>query len=120
MTVLGDRVRSEFLLIGETDEDYISTMVDIVERFGVFGRSDFDKEKDIDVITKLLRQESLSPLTTSPSEWYRHPQMIGTDVEVWQNIRNVRAFSNDGGKTYYLSNDLPASGLRQMYTSVVV
>lgn len=60
------------------------------------------------VLTRLLECKPLSPLTDDPAEWMH----IGAqgDGQVWQSLRNAQAFSEDGGKTYYLLDERDAAG----------
>ena len=56
-------------------------------------------------VNQLLQLKPLSPLTNNPEEWRKIPEEllpIGADKNLWQNKRNPAAFSNDGGKTFYI------------------
>lgn len=52
---------------------------------------------DIEQLTLLLNMENIMALTNSPDEWTQ----LGT-ANMWQNTRNAKAFSTDGGNTYYI------------------
>lgn len=55
---------------------------------------------DIAQITKLLNMENITPLTTNPSDW---TQISDT---LWTNSRNEHVYSQDGGNSYYVMDDL--------------
>ena len=71
----------------------------IIEDFASIGPSGSQAAWLIQIITALLKQENLSPLTDRPDEW----QLV-TDG-TWQSNRNSEAFSKDAGKTYYLLSE---------------
>jgi hypothetical protein len=52
------------------------------------------------MVTKLLRLEPLSPLTSNPDEW-----MLVSDEPLWQSKRRASTFSRDEGQTWYDSDD---------------
>lgn len=41
----------------------------------------------------------IAPLTDDPDEW------LHVDGDIWQSRQCAEAFSNDGGKTYYLLSE---------------
>lgn len=57
----------------------------------------------LDLLVRLLRREALTPLTSDPGEWIDRSEMSGTPL--WQNLRDSRAMSLDGGRTYTLVDD---------------
>lgn len=97
--------RRELELIGE-DEDVIEWYLTVIQAFSDHGHSGESAFVTTNVIHDLLRYKPLSSLTNDPDEW----QFITEDVwgiadGVWQSRRDGEAFSNDGGKTYYLLSE---------------
>ena len=96
----------EFSLIPEfgpdakgMDRALQESMLGMVDAFSQFGHSGFSAEFTRDTIDRLLSFQNLTPLTDNPSEW----REAGYDL--WQNTRNSKAFSSDGGRTYSLIDD---------------
>lgn len=80
--------------------------LEIVRIFASMGHSGGSADVARIVINTLLEQENLSQLTDDPSEWVHHGEDVwGEPGGIWQNNRCSRAFSRDGGKTYYLITD---------------
>ena len=52
-----------------------------------------------DLFHRLAAFEVLTPITADPSEWIDRSEMSGEPF--WQNRRNSRAFSRDGGTTWW-------------------
>ena len=53
----------------------------------------------VDILDNFLYEDRPTP-TNDPSHWVLVPS--GTSSKLWQNQLNYSAFSEDGGKTYYL------------------
>lgn len=99
----------ELDLIGEDENaDYDGMIRDavlgLVRTFSRQGHSGFSAGYTLSLVTRLLAFEPLSPLTDDPAEWH-HVEEAAAGPDVWQCRRNPSAFSNDGGKTYYLVSD---------------
>jgi len=60
------------------------------------------------VLERLLRYEALSELTTDQAEWEDRSE-IG-EQPLWQNTRDSRAISHDGGITYWMTHEAKAAG----------
>jgi hypothetical protein len=90
--------KKELDLLGCEDED-IEYMLKIVQAFSDVGPSGSQASWMIGILVKLLCFENLTDLTNDPSEW------IDVDPNVWQSTRRADAFSNNGGKTYYLTSE---------------
>lgn len=88
----------ELELIGEEPET-ITGYLKVIHAFANMGHSGGSASVAIPTINALLQYKNLRPLTNDPDEW--------ADVgdRMWQNKRNSEAFSEDGGKTYYLLSD---------------
>lgn len=107
---LYNHAERELRLIGMTvdDPDEMNSemtrhILEMVAQFVSEGHSGMSAGYAIGVLEKLLRFENLSPLTDDPSEWNE----VSYDDNVWQSRRRPDAFSNDGGKTYYLLDEKP-------------
>lgn len=108
----------------ENDEEEIrmqklinKDILDLVELFANQGHSGFSANYTINILTKLLKQSFVTPLTGEDDEW------IEVANGVYQNKRegaifkqkdrfdgkpyylDGKAFSNDGGKSWFTNND---------------
>lgn len=101
---LVEHARNELALIGE-DEWMTEGIVRVVEAFASMGHSGTSAAWCINVLEKLLRFQTLSPLTSDPKEWLRHDKDITGDVSTWQSLRNPAVFSKDGGQSWYNLDD---------------
>lgn len=85
-------------------ENWFSDMLQAcVYAFDNSGHGANSRQFSLPVLMELLSGNPLSPLTDDPNEW------IKTSDEVWQNIRQSAAVSEDGGKTYILLNEATAN-----------
>ncbi len=102
---LVDHARRELQLCGQFDEDpsYAQSIVAAVAVFASHGHSGGSAAAAVYQLTTLLSYGTLSPLTSAPEEWME----VGSDT--WQSRRNPQAFSQDGGKTYYLLDEVDAA-----------
>lgn len=97
--------RRELELLGSQPEidEHVMQIVEIFSRAGHSGSSAY---YTIELISRLLSYQNLTPLTDNPDEWECHDEGVsGVPGGLWQNKRNGEAFSNDGGVTYYLLNE---------------
>lgn len=101
---LAQHARRELELIGEEPET-IDGYLKVILAFSEMGHSGGSASVAIPVINQLLQFNNLSDLTDDPNEW----MLIAEDVmgvsDCWQSRRRSEAFSNDGGKTYYLLSE---------------
>lgn len=85
------------------DSDYEGMLgqaaYEIVKVFARQGHSGASAEMTTDIVTRLMRFEPLTPITSDPDDWVDHGDMGGEHL--WQNRRDGRLFSTDGGKTWY-------------------
>lgn len=103
-----EHARRELALIGE-DPDVTEYLVGLVVAFAAYGHSGGSAAITIPRLCRLLRQEPLAPLTSDPGEWEDRSEMSG--YPLWQNRRDGRAFSEDGGRTWRLVGDhIPCCG----------
>jgi hypothetical protein len=104
---LVEHARRELTIFGE-DPETIDAVVSIVQAFADTGPSGGSAPYLIAYLEKLLRFEPLTPLTNDPAEWIDRSDISG--YPVWQSNRDGRAFSEDGGKTYWLVSEQEAAG----------
>ena len=74
-------------------------ILDLVEMFANQGHSGFSANYTINILTKLLKQSFITPLTGNDDEW------IEVTDGVYQNKREGRIFKQDDrfdGKPYYI------------------
>jgi hypothetical protein len=95
---LAEHARRELEMF-ETDQSYIDWMVSVIEKYSAFDHSDGSHSIAAHQLARLLDGGNLMPLTDDPAEWEDRSEISG--YPIWQNKRNSRAFSRDGGKTYY-------------------
>jgi hypothetical protein len=100
MSNLVEHAKRELELLGETDEEYINGILQVVNAFAAFGHSGGSASVAIPTIHELLQFHTLTPLTNNPEEWNEVAE------GVWQNSRNPEAFSGDEGVTYYLLSEM--------------
>jgi hypothetical protein len=93
--------RRELELCGQTTEDpeFAASLVAAVEAFASYGHSGGSAAVGADMLYQLLRCRPLAPLTSSPHEWVDRSEASGQPW--WQNLRDPRAMSHDGGHTYW-------------------
>lgn len=100
-----NHARRELQAIGE-EPAIIEQYLRVVTAYADMGHSGGSHSVAHPILMRLLDFKPLGPLTNNPDEWYYHGEEVwGKEGGVWQNKRNGEAFSNDGGKTYYLLNE---------------
>lgn len=109
--MLVEHAQRELNLAGlmDTDSDYDGEIgkaaLEIVKVFAEQGHSGMSAALTIEVVTKLMRFEPLTELTSNPDDWFDVSEMSGEPM--WQCKRKPSVFSKDGGKTWY-DLDAPA------------
>ena len=93
--------KRELELLGE-DEDFIENYLDIIRVFQTQGHSGGSAGVFIPTLLKLLNFENITEITNDPIEW------IEVGENLWQNTRNSKLFSQDGGLSYTSNDDVPA------------
>lgn len=102
----------ELELLGEDmTSSYVQSMLDAIKAFSSEGHSGGSAMIAIEILHRLLKFEHLSPLTADPAEWIDHSDR--SSAPLWQSARNPKAFSTDGGATYYVLDEEP----RQMHAT---
>lgn len=104
---LVEHARRELGLIGE-DPDVIDWYCRVVAEFASAGHSGGSAAAAVPVLGELLRFRPLAPLTDDRADWIDQSGPSG--YPLWQNRRDSRAFSGDGGKTYWLLHEREAAG----------
>jgi hypothetical protein len=92
----------------DKDSDYSGMLADSVMNmmyvFAMEGHSGASAHSAINLFSKLAKFETLTPITSDPSEWNDVSVSYGGEPQ-WQNRRNSKCFSRDGGKTWYNYED---------------
>lgn len=109
--------RRELSLLGE-DPETINGYLKIVAAFADMGHSGGSASVAIPTLAALLQYKNLKPLTDSPEEWVHVGDATPDSPNVWQSSRNSEAFSNDGGKTYYLLSECNRRKPKKMHDSI--
>lgn len=92
----------------------------VVKAFSTYGHSGGSAAMTLDVVTRLLQFQALSPITSNSDEWMLVADGIVEKEEppLWQCRRNGALFSNDGGNTYYsIDEPLQVNGAPPLHTS---
>lgn len=89
--------------VGASDADYngeiAGNVMDLVKVFAGHDGSEGSNEMTLMIFNKLVHFEPLSPLTNDPTEWNDVSEDTGKPM--WQSRRDPKAFSTDGGQTWY-------------------
>lgn len=93
--------KRELELLGE-EEWVVNGYLRMIKIFAQMGHSGGSASVFIPTLNRLLSFENLKPLTDDPDEWM---QVTEDDGGCWQSRRNAEAFSDDGGKSYYLLSE---------------
>lgn len=107
--------------LGE-DRKIIEWYVKVIKEYGSFGHSGGSHMAILPVLTKLLNFQPLTPLTNNAQEWTHHGEDVwGEAGGIWQNKRDSRMLSRDGGQTFTNIDDPKLKdGTREIYCSQVV
>lgn len=113
---LVDHARRELDLCGQMAEDpgYSASLIASIAAFASYGHSGGSASVAIDQLTRLLRGEALTALTSDPAEWIDRSAESG--YPMWQNRRDGRAFSHDSGKTWAFVDARPGEAEYRGYT----
>jgi len=89
----------------DKDSDYdgmlAEAVLEIVKIFARQGHSGMSATLTIQLLEKLLKYETLTPITDSSEDWMEVSEEMMGRKGVWQSKRNPALFSEDGGRTYY-------------------
>lgn len=107
-----ERVKYEVEFVGllDKDSDYEGgigrAVIELAETFSKQGHSGFSASYVGSIFYALIQDKALTPLTNEPEEWedvsatMYSPEQIAAGQKMWQNKRDLAAFSRDGGKTW--------------------
>lgn len=113
MSNLVDHARRELELLKE-DPEWVEGYIKVVQAFADMGHSGGSVDVSIEILNQLFQQNNLTELTDNPDEWeFQANEKYGLSNDewnngqggIWQNIRFSQAFSNDGGKTYFVLHE---------------
>lgn len=108
--ILHARTELELAGLFDGDSDYHGMLgpcvMEILEVFARQGHSGYSVMMTLDLVNRLIHHENLTSLTSDPDEWIDHTEISGGNP-TYQNKRNSKAFSEDGGQTYYLLDEEP-------------
>lgn len=74
-------------------------VMELIATLAKQGHSGGSAQKTLRIFNLLAERRSLTSISSKPEEWSDISEMWGSPM--WQNIRDSRYFSTDGGKTYY-------------------
>jgi hypothetical protein len=97
-SALVQHARRELELVGE-DPETVEGLCRVVQAFADMGHSGGSASVAVPMLERLLRFQALMPLTDDPGEWEDRSEISG--YPLWQNRRDSRFFSIDGGRTNY-------------------
>lgn len=89
---------------GDYDGMIGPAIMNMIYVFGMEGHSGYSAGMTIDIFNRLARYRTLTPITSDPGEWTDVSSAFGNKPE-WQNKRDSRYFSHDGGETWYNYED---------------
>ncbi len=117
MPSLNDHARAELNRIGLPDSDPMmaASLLAAVDAFAGYGHSGSSAEWARETLNRLLAFKPLTSITNDPAEWEFH-HIPGTEP-VWQNRRDSRALSADGGRTYCLVDEVDQKGEWPVYVT---
>lgn len=125
MSNLVEHAKRELELSGVGD-DYDGmigkAVIQLIETFANQGHSGYSAEVVTSVFSELVRFRNLGPLTDNPDEWMKvggPTSQFPDHPDQWQSRRRHDAFSDDGGKTFILLDEISPYGEEEThkYTS---
>lgn len=93
------------------DPGFSASVVAAIAAFTSWSHPGETQARRLNLCLRLLDHEALTPLTRDPAEWIDRSALNGSPC--WQNRRNSRAFSADGGFTYTLGQVPDGEGERK-------
>lgn len=92
------------LEISDVGEDYDGLIgkwvMELIRTLAKQGHSGASAEKTLRIFNLLAERRALTSISSDPDEW-RDMSAYNDGEALWQNIRDSRYFSRDGGKNYY-------------------
>lgn len=102
---LVEHAKKELYLL-DNDDAFNDCIIKAVEAFASYGHSGGSASYAVPLLNDLLQFKNVTPLTDDPMEWNHISDGWDGSAPVWQSSRCAEAFSNDGGKTYYLISEV--------------
>jgi len=84
----------------EVNKGMFDSIMTLVDTFESQGHSGISAEYAVRIFNKLASFQALSPITKSSDEW-KDVSAENSGKPLWQNNRDPRFFSEDGGETWY-------------------
>lgn len=89
--------------LDDPESDYggllYKAVIELIKKFSKQGHSGYSAGMVRQLFNKLSNYETLTPVTDDPEEWGDVSDI--SDMKLWQNKRDPRYFSEDGGKTWW-------------------
>jgi hypothetical protein len=110
MSNLVEHAKRELKLAGlyDKDSDYggmiPENVLKCVEAFASAGHSGGSAEITLQILEKVLRFKTLTPITSDSTTWMERTEESG-GTPFWQSTRDPSYFSKVGGKTFYSLED---------------
>lgn len=95
---LVEHARRELNLIGEEPQT-IEWYLSVVRAFAAYRHSGGSASVAIPTLSRLLSFRPLAELTSDPAEWIDRSSIMNEPW--WQNLRDSRAMSRNGGKDWW-------------------
>lgn len=92
---LVSKALTELQAVYPDDPDMVMCYIEIISAFE--AKSGVGIE--LDVLMALFQGHLIGTPTNNPKEWLK------TDNTTWQNLRDPRIISDDGGRTYFIISD---------------
>lgn len=106
---LVSHARRELTLRSE-DPWMVQGLLRVVQAFADMGHSGSSAPHAAAYLEALLNYRTLTPLTDDPAEWIDRAAEGMASYPCWQSARDSQAFSEDGGRTYWLLSEREAAG----------
>lgn len=91
----------------DKDSDYGGMLGDavmkLVHAHNGQGHSGFSSALTVHIFTQLADRRALTPISSDPAEWI--DRTVQSGAPLWQNRRDSKCFSEDGGKTWWSLDD---------------
>jgi hypothetical protein len=111
MSNLLKHAEQEMRLAGLYDEDadyggmIPEAVLKVVKVFSEEGHSGYSARLTGDILQKVLRFQTLTPINSDPQFWMEVSAEQMGRPGVWQSTRDGTYFSEDGGQTFYCLDD---------------
>jgi hypothetical protein len=76
-------------------------VTELITTFAGQGHSGQTASITLSLFNQLARFRVLTPITSKPEEWVECQDPVAEGTKIWQNLRDSRYFSKDGGQTWW-------------------